>query len=547
MSTHRMLGNSGLVGVCIAILALGTISRGQTKCIGPQTLEVAVHAHPGAQTYVQLGRWFGQRHQNACAVEAFGAATKFEPHSAQISYLLGTSLYFSGRVQDAINALEQSVQIEPNVLEPHVMLASALDQVGRGSDAQAQWKAALKMDPRSTVALDGLSKSLVAAGHFDDAIELLQPRGSVLDHPINEALTIDLAFAYEKAGRLEEAGTILEPALRANPSSLPLTSALVTLLIHETHFETATNLATKALHSHPGNKDAERIYLRVLMLKGDPPEARQLGQKLLSETPHDAELLYLNGDMERQSREYEKARLHLLEAVALDPNNPNTRAALGRVLAKLEDNRRARVELEKALALGAEEPQVHYDLSRVLQTLGETSQAQKQLQTFQELLQAKARVTRAASASAQADQQMTQGNARAAITLYKEAVEATPQDALLEYKLAMALDSTGDTAGEHKALEQAVQLDPTLALAQYRLGYLASESADPATAEQRFRLAVHAAPEFTQAWVSLAATLGSESRFPEAKVAVDEALRLDPHNAEAQQLSQMIKAAQAGH
>ena len=546
MSMRRLLGKCGLVAACI-IPALGTIAFGQTKCSGPQPLESSVHAHPGAQSYVQLGLWFGQRHQNACAAEAFGAATKFEPHSAQISYLLGTSLYFSGRVQDAVDALEQSIQIDPNVLEPHIMLASALDQLDRSADAQAQWKAALKLDPRSTVALDGLSKSLVAAGHFDEAIELLQSRGSVLARPLNDALTIDLAFAYEKAGRLEEAGTILEPALRANTSSLPLTSALVTLLIHETHFEAATALAKKALHSHPGNKDAERIYLRVLMLKGDPPEARQLGQKLLSETPHDAELLYLNGDMERQSREYEKAQLHLQESVALDPNNPNTRAALGRVLAKLQDNRGAKIELEKALALGAEEPQVHYDLSRVLQALGETSQAQEQLQTFQQLLQAKAHITRAASASVQADQQMTQGHPKAAVTLYQQAIEATPQDALLEYKLAMALDGTGDYAGEHKALEQAVQLDPTLALAQYRLGYLASEGADPATAERCFRLAVNAAPEFTQAWVSLAATLGSESRFPDAKVAVDEALRLDPHNAEAQQLREMIKAAQSRH
>ena len=62
MSTRRMLGNSGLVAVCIAILAGGTSSRGQTKCIGPQILEDAIHAHPGALTYVQLGRWFGQRH-----------------------------------------------------------------------------------------------------------------------------------------------------------------------------------------------------------------------------------------------------------------------------------------------------------------------------------------------------------------------------------------------------------------------------------------------------------------------------------------------------
>jgi Flp pilus assembly protein TadD len=385
----------------------------------------------------------------------------------------------------------------------------------------------------------------VASGDYDEAIHLLQPEVTGAAH--EDALTIDLAYAYEKAGRMEDAGAVLEPALRAHPSSLPLTDAMVTLLIHEVRFDEATALARKALQANPGKMAAQRIYLRVLMLKGYSPEARQLGQKLLSEAPHDPELLYLNGDGERRSREYEKARTHLQEAVALDPDNANTRASLGMDLARLQDTPGARIQLEKALALGAQDPQVHYELSRVLQALGETTQAQQQLQIFQQQLQARGLATRAASATAQADHQMTLGDPKAAIALYQQALEATPKDALLEYKLAMALDSAGDAAAEHAALEHAVQIDPTLAIAQYRLGYLASQNGDAATAEAQFRLAVRYAPEFTQAWVSLAATLGSESRFPEAKEAVDNALRLDPHDAEAQQLSEMIKTAQAGH
>lgn len=200
---------------------------------------------------------------------------------------------------------------------------------------------------------------------------------------------------------------------------------------------------------------AQRIYLRVLMLKDNSPEARQLGQKLLSEAPHDPELLYLNGDMERRSREYERARIHLEEAVALDPDNANTRAALGTVLARLQDNSGARLQLEKALALGAQDPQVHYELSRALQALGEVTPAQEQLQTFQQMLRAKVLLTRAATATTQADQQMMQNDPKAAIALYQQALEATPKDALLEYKLAIALDSSGDTAGEHTALEHA--------------------------------------------------------------------------------------------
>jgi cytochrome c-type biogenesis protein CcmH/NrfG len=47
---------------------------------------------------------------------------------------------------------------------------------------------------------------------------------------------------------------------------------------------------------------------------------------------------------------------------------------------------------------------------------------------------------------------------------------------------------------------------------------------------------VRAAPEYTDAWISLAATLGMESRYPEAQQAVVRALEIDPHNSNAIQL-----------
>ena len=77
----------------------------------------------------------------------------------------------------------------------------------------------------------------------------------------------------------------------------------------------------------------------------------------------------------------------------------------------------------------------------------------------------------------------------------------TPQDAALEYKLAIALDRAGDETGERTALEQAIQIDPNLAVAQNQLGYLYYKSGQYETAEEHFRQAIQANPDFAQAWV----------------------------------------------
>ena len=60
------------------------------------------------------------------------------------------------------------------------------------------------------------------------------------------------------------------------------------------------------------------------------------------------------------------------------------------------------------------------------------------------------------------------------------------------------------------------------------------------------REAVRTAPGYIDAWISLAATLATESRFPEAEQAVQRALEIDPQNANALELQKELANAAAG-
>jgi tetratricopeptide (TPR) repeat protein len=536
-SMHPILAKAVLV-----LGALVAVSPSIRACTGPKELETKLQAHPDADTYSELGDWFGDRKQYDCALDAFQKGLKLEPGSAKLYYLVGLTLYASGRPQDSLKPLGQSIFLMPEVLKPHLLLATALEQLKHGQEARSEWEAALRIDHTSTEALDGMSKSLLAARDPFSVIELLR------EAPHSEILTIDLALAYGQAKMLDKSEEVLSAALKRNPSSLPLTDALVTIFVNEVHYENAVSLAAKSAHLHPGNVEAQRLYLRVLVLDGDFTLARPLARKLLAAHPHDFDFLYLNGILENQGGQFASARQHFEAAIALDPNYYNAHYNLGLALAELQDFAGAKEHLEKALDLGATEPQVHFKLATVLRSLGETEQAQVQLKLFQEGNQAKINRTLAASKSAEAAKELAGGNLQKAVALYREASEATPGDATLAYKLALALDQTGDTVAERVALEQAVKIDPGFALAQNQLGYLASNGGDSASAEQHFRLAVQAAPGYTQAWISLAATLGMEARFPEAQEALASALKIEPDNAEARQLRKDLEtAAQAQH
>ncbi len=532
---HLKLFRAGLalvVGLC------ATFCSG-ASCAPPSAILTKLSAHPDADTYVELGSWFGDRHQYACAVDAYRAALKVEPGSAKLSYLLGLALYFANQPDQAVGALQQSIQLMPEELKPHIILARVLSQLRHPEEAKTEWEAALKIDPRSTDALDGLSKAFLFEKDYRSVIGMLRAA------PPNEDLTLDLAHAYDMAGMLDEAAKTLDAAVHTHPNSLPLTEAMVMILARQAHFEQSAELAAKRMRSHPGDLSAQELYLHVLVLNDDIKTAQPLARKLLATAPHRFGVLYLNGVIERESGQFPAARKHLEEAIALDPNHYNSRYNLGAVLAELGDAKGAREQLEKALALGAAEPQVRFKLASVLRTLGETQLAQEQLRLYQQEEKAKADRTLAASKSAQAAKEMEGGNPAKAADLYRDALAAYPKDAALAYKLALALDGAGKTEEEQTVLEQAVQLDPDFALAQNQLGYLASRGGDTASAEEHFRQAVRASPEYTLAWISLAATLGMESRFPEAQEAVASALRLDPNNAEAQQLRKDLAGAQA--
>ncbi|MGB8030406.1 MAG: tetratricopeptide repeat protein [Terracidiphilus sp.] len=541
-ATHRDLVRIGfIVAACVGAGGLSICASAPAACTGPASLEARIRAHPDADAYAALGVWFDRHQQWECADRTIRSGLKIAPDSARLNYLLGLGLYSSGQAQEAIAPLRQAAHIDPDVLQPHLLLGAALARLGDNREALGEWQAALKIDPSSKEALDGLARSLIAAGDYDTAIQALRSA------PLDEKLTFDLATAYKQAGMYDEAAQALNQGLESFPDSDALTAALVALNVDESHFQAATLLAEKIARRKPNDLEAQRIYLRTLVITGNNEVAAPLARSLLALAPHDADLLNLNGLLEQKAGDFAAARKHLEEAVALSPNDYNPRVNLGVVLAELKDAEGARRQFEKAMELGTDEPQVHFELAKVLRSLGDMQAAQQQLALYQQKLKEKSDLAVAVSKATEAAEAVKSGDNSKAADLYRQACAAQPQNAGLAFRLAMVLESLGDLNGERAVLGQAIQANPHFVLAQYRLGYMDFQAGDNAAAERHFRLTVEALPDNVQAWISLAAALGAQSRFDEAQDAVAHALKIDPDNAAALDLSRKLAASRNQH
>lgn len=528
-----------LIGFLALTVRDGLTAPASSACTRPPAIAARLKAHPDAPTWTELGNWYGDHKQFACAQQAFRSALRLDPNSAQVNYLLGLSLYESQDFNDAIPPLQRSIHADSTVLKPHLLLASIYSRLAQPADAEPEWRAALHIDPSSSLALHGLSQTLLAKGNLADEIALLRPAR------LDDDLAIDLAVAYARDGQLEDAVDTVARALQTSPGSIKLSNALVELYIKVSRTLDAEHLAEKTYHEHPDDVSAQTSYLRTLVINGDWGPARPVGAKLLTEAPHAYDTLYLNGVMERQAGDYAAARDHLTETLSIHPGQQSVEANLGIALSHLHDPADARVHLEKAIALGNTEPETHFELASVLRALGQNDQARQEMLLYQQAVKDKDNTTLAVSKAAEAAQALSKGDTQRAVQLYREAFDAAPKNALIGYRLSTALDQAGDTDGEQSVLEKVIAIDPSIALAQNQLGYLESRRGDYSAAEAHFRQAVSDAPAFTQAWISLAATLGMESKFPEAQQAVASALHLDPQNSEAQQLSHDLAAAQS--
>jgi tetratricopeptide (TPR) repeat protein len=523
-------------GICWILLAASTGLAAQTNaaCAGPKQLTANLRAHSTAENAIQLGNWFAGHKQFECAADTFRGALKTNPESAQLSYLEALALVNAGHSGSAVLLLQNSIRLEPAVDKPRLLLANLYEHDGQHALADEQWKQALAIDPKSDTALEDFSSALLARKDYAGVIGVLQ------NAPRTEALAIRLAQALTALSYLDGANTVLLEAMKLSPDSLPLANAESVVLVKQRSYPEAVKLWAYMTEHHPGDRAAEIPYLRVLVLTEHNDLGRPLGLKLLAQTPHDPEVLYLNGVLDHAVGDYAASKAHLEEAVAQVPDFYYSRYYLGVVLVALHEWKEATENLEKAIALGDTEPKVHFELATALRGLGESEQAAQELKEFQNMKKSDDDALEAASRTAQADGELTAGKVQEAIAHYREACDAQPGKASYKFKLSLALHKAGDLEGERAQLEQAVKLEPGLAAAQRQLGYLLARAGDADGAVEHFKMAVNAAPGWVDAWINLAAELAVEAHYPEAREAVAKALQLDPGNAQAHKLSDRL-------
>ena len=268
---------------------------------------------------------------------------------------LGMAQLQARQYNAAVESLESLVTSGTAKAEVFLLLGEAYDKDGNPEKAYSAYTRALELEPGSEDGYIALSR--FASAHHNDEYALNTLARGLQRIPGSTNMLMEQGTVWAIAMDLPKAEDSFRLANQSNPqASLPLL-ALGLCQMQENRLEEAATTLRQAAGKAPDDYRPEYFYALTLVRGGG-----------------------------RGDREKRKEIISALErAIALNPDDPESRVALGQTYQAAGQLEPATKELEKALELDPKNATALYQLGLIYRKQGKVEAAQRLLSTFEEV------------------------------------------------------------------------------------------------------------------------------------------------------------------
>lgn len=208
------------------------------------------------------------------ALDIFTTALEQDRANSELYYWIGRAHLAERNPDAAIEALEQSVTLDPSRPEPRLRLASAYEMRERQDDAVAQYQAVLDMDDLPRALQEDASKRMryaIATGHAQRgevgrALELFE--GLSEDYPDDPLIIYSKAIAYLLSNRMADARAAFETVIAIDPEYINAYLNLATVDEREGRLQEAVNNLRRVIELEPDSSAAGRAEVRLQLIEG---------------------------------------------------------------------------------------------------------------------------------------------------------------------------------------------------------------------------------------------------------------------------------------
>ena len=382
------------------VFAIGALTAASVRAEGAPAAPAAAlvtQASPGNSPggtpsyYFLLGRYLEGEGKIEEAIAAHRQAIDLAPGSAELRAELAGLFARRDRVREALDTAEAALQQDPSNREANRILGSVLAALSeqrrplRPGDDPSQYApraiAALEKSRRDTGTDLNLELMLgrlyLQSRRYETAAASL--RRVVDEQPEYPEAAMLLAAAQEGAGQQDEAVRTLEASLAHNPSFFRGHVRIAELYEQQRRFKEAAGAYARAQAAN-GRADLAARRAGALINAGNAAEARPLLEGALKrKTSPDAGLLYMLAQAERRLKNPAAAAVAAQQLKAAFPDDPRVLYLEAQLLDDQGRKSEAIEAFQQLVKRAPDDPALVYEYANLLDKGGRTEEAERAL------------------------------------------------------------------------------------------------------------------------------------------------------------------------
>jgi len=189
------------------------------------------------------------------AIDAFNKSIELNPQMLSAYVNLGSIYLKQDKFNEAIEILEKGNNINPNNSNLHNNLGIVYEKTNNPK-AIGEFRLSIKLNPNNAEPYWNLARIFASQQNFDEAITLLEK--TIKINPKNILAYNNLGGLYTKLDKHKEAINILEKAIKLDPKNSDLLSNLAVTNIQQNDFNKALENFEKALELDPNNEEIKK-------------------------------------------------------------------------------------------------------------------------------------------------------------------------------------------------------------------------------------------------------------------------------------------------
>jgi tetratricopeptide (TPR) repeat protein len=388
------------------------------------------------------------------------AAISADPERAADGQFLLAQIYLStGQIEDALDALRQTLKLDPRQVGAQIALARVYASKGQKLPAIEMAQQAVVTAPLNVDARLALVRAVLASG---DAVRAEREiRLLVVRFPNSPAVLTQVGGLYMGRRDFAAARAAFTQALKIDPASSDALAGLVVLDLGANDPRSAIARVEARLSAAPEDATAWYLAARSYALVGDAPQTERALMKTIELDPANLQAYGMMGDLYGMQGKLDQALQQFQAWATREPRSVAAQTMVGLVLEKLNRMPEAQRTYERVLEMDRHAAIAANNLAWMLAEGGGN------LDQATELAQA---------AKSQAPDQPAFNDtlgwifykknlAEQSVPLFQQALEKDPENALTHFHLGMAYAKLGEDSKAIAALKRALALDPQLSTA----------------------------------------------------------------------------------